>query len=293
MKLPAEQQAIRAKCFHSTGTFANFSKEDGEQSIPECFEKIVQQYPEQVAVKETNRTMTYAELDKAAKHLARAILARRSVGNEPVGIFLDFGAPVITAILGILKAGKIFVVIDPYFPEERIASLLDDSQASLVVGNAATLRVARSYLHKGVQLLNIDELDANSTNDEVHSKLSPDSLAYLVYTSGPTGRPKGIIQNHRNLLHTVLRNTDAVNFSPCDRLALLRSNSTSGAIADLFDGLLNGAAVYPYSILKDGFVRLSTWLIQEEITIFSSVSSTFRHFLSVLTDESFPRLRLI
>jgi non-ribosomal peptide synthetase component F len=291
--LPPEQEAIRARCFHPTGTFAEFTKADVEQSIPERFENIARQSPERVAVNESNRVVTYAELNKAANGLARAILARRSAGNEPVGIFLEFGAPLIIAILGILKAGKIFVIIDPSFPEERINYLLDDSQAILVVGNATTLRVARSYLHKGTQLLDPDELDATSTSDELHLKLSPDSLATLVYTSGSTGRPKGVMQNHRNLLHTVLRDTDAVNFSPYDRLALLRWNSTSGAIVDLFDGLLNGAAVYPYSILKDGFIRLSAWLIREEITIFNSVSSTFRHFLSVLAEERFPRLRLI
>src|SRR5262245_477661 len=193
----------------------------------------------------------------------------------------------------ILKAGKIFVIIDPSFPEERINYLLADSQANLVVGNTTTLRVARSYLHKGTDLLDQDELVATSTSDDLDFRVPPDSLATLVYTSGSTGRPKGVVQNHRNLLHTVLRDAEAVNFSPYDRLALLRWNSTSGAIVDLLDGLLNGAAVHPYSILKDGFVHLSSWLIHEEITIFNSVASTFRHFLSVIGGEFFPQMRFI
>src|SRR5262245_52167083 len=291
--LPPEQKAIRDKCFHPTGTFVEFTKEETEQSIPERFEKIVRQYPDRIAVTENNRLVSYAELNRAANQLARAILARRSVDNEPVGIFLEFGAPLIIAILGILKAGKIFVIIDPSFPEERINYLLADSQANLVVGNTTTLRVARSYLHKGTDLLDQDELVATSTSDDLDFRVPPDSLATLVYTSGSTGRPKGVVQNHRNLLHTVLRDAEAVNFSPYDRLALLRWNSTSGAIVDLLDGLLNGAAVYPYSILKDGFVHLSAWLIHEEITIFNSVASTFRHFLSVIGGEYFPQLRLI
>jgi non-ribosomal peptide synthetase component F len=101
------------------------------------------------------------------------------------------------------------------------------------------------------------------------------------------------MQTHRNMLHTTMRDTNTVHFSPCDRLSLLRSTSTSGGTVDLFDGLLNGAAVYPYRILKEGFVHLSTWLAQEEITVFNSVSSSFRQFLGVVSDESLPHLRLI
>jgi amino acid adenylation domain-containing protein len=291
--LPPEQQTIRDKCFHPSGTFVEFPIEDVEKSIPERFEKIVEQYPDRVAVKIGDRALTYVELNQAANRLARAILGRQGVGNEPVAIFLEHGAPVIIAILGILKAGKIFVVVEPSFPEERIKYLLEDSQARLLVGGTDGFVLTEGCLREGTHLINIDELESNFTSEDLKLRLSPDSLAALVYTSGSTGRPKGVMQNHRNILHTILRDTDAVHISPHDRLALLRCPSTSGAIADLFDGLLNGAAVYPYRIAKDGFVRLGAWLMQEEITIFNSVSSSFRHFVSALSGESFAHLRLI
>ncbi len=292
-ELPAEQRAIRAKCFHPSGTFVEFKKEEIEQSIPRRFEKMVQVYSERIAIKTQHDTLTYGELNSAADRLAGALLARRGFANEPVALFIADGSALIVGILGILKAGKIFVVIDPSFPEERINFLLEDSQARLLVTNGSSLQRVRSYVQDGVELVNLDELNADFRRDEIHLRLSSDSIATLVYTSGSTGRPKGVIQNHRNILHTILRDTQAVNISPHDRLALLRSTSTSGAVADLFDGLLNGAAVYPYNILKEGFVRLGAWLIQEEITIFNSVSSTFRHFLGMLAEEHFPQLRLI
>jgi acyl-coenzyme A synthetase/AMP-(fatty) acid ligase/acyl carrier protein len=266
--LPPEQQAIRDKCFHRSGTFVEFPKEDVEGSIPERFEKIVRRYPERLAVKMGDHVLTYGKLNQSANRLARAILARQGVGNEPVAIFVEDGVLVIIAILGILKAGKIFVVIDPSFPEERINYLLEDSQVRLLVAGTGSLLMAKAYLRERTQLINIDGIESSFTSEDLKLCLSPDSLAALVYTSGSTGRPKGVMQNHRNILHTILRDTDAVHISP-------------------------HAAVYPYCIAKDGFARLAHWLVEEQITIFNSVSSTYRHFVSVLSGECFSHLRLI
>jgi len=250
-------------------------------------------YPDRPAVHTGGCALTYDELNRTANRLARAIIDRQGKGNEPVAIFLKHGGPVIPTMLGVLKAGKIFVVIDPSFPEERIKYLLADSRARLLIAGNATLAFAKAHLQEETCLINIDELETGSGDEDLDLSLSPGNLAALIYTSGSTGQPKGVMQTHRNILHTILRDTLAAHFSPRDRLALLRSPSTSGSIADLFDGLLNGAAVYPYSLAKDGFVGLAAWLIHEEITVFDSVSSSFRHFVSALSSEIFPHLRLV
>ena len=118
-QLPPEQQAIRAKCFHPTGIFVEFKQEEIEQSIPERFEKIVRQYPKRIAVKTHHHNLTYDELNKAANRIARAILARAGEGQEPVALLFEHGASIVAAILGILKAGKIYVSLDPAFPQTR------------------------------------------------------------------------------------------------------------------------------------------------------------------------------
>src|SRR6266545_6124232 len=82
--LPAEQQAIWAKCFHPTGTFVEFAKEEVEQSIPDRFEKIVRMYPNHVAVKANGEEITYDALNRCANRLARAVIAQRGNGQEPV-----------------------------------------------------------------------------------------------------------------------------------------------------------------------------------------------------------------
>ena len=117
--IPEWQQAIRDKCYHPTGTFIPFANEDIEQSIPERFEQMVRTYPDRLAIKSNNHELTYDELNKAANRVANSILGRRGEGQEPIALLLDQGAPAITSILGVLKAGKIYVPLDPSFPRAR------------------------------------------------------------------------------------------------------------------------------------------------------------------------------
>jgi len=130
-QLPPEQKAIRAKCFHPTGTFVEFKREEIEQSIADRFEKIVQKYPADIAVKVKNQTLTYDELNKAANRMARAILAAGGQGNEPIALLIEQGASLIAAIIGILKAGKIYMPLDRYYPYARLTFMLEDSQPKL------------------------------------------------------------------------------------------------------------------------------------------------------------------
>src|SRR5215467_3931370 len=87
--LPPEQQAIRDKCVHPTGTFVEFKKEEIEQSIPDRFEKIVRLYPHRLAVKAGQRSLTYDQLNRAANRIAAAILAKRGDRNEPITMLFE------------------------------------------------------------------------------------------------------------------------------------------------------------------------------------------------------------
>src|SRR5229473_5595469 len=104
--LPPEQEAIRAKCFHATGTFVEFSKEEIEQSIPARFDKVVQTHPHRLAVKSKEHSLTYEALNRTANRIAHAILEKRGQGSDRVALMLERGIDVIAAILGVLKAGK-------------------------------------------------------------------------------------------------------------------------------------------------------------------------------------------
>jgi acyl carrier protein len=117
------QEARRAKCFHPSGTFVEFSKEEVEQSIPQRFQKIVGLYSSRVAVKMGDRSLTFEGLNQAANQIARGC------GSEPIALLFEHGLDAIAAILGVLKAGKFYVALAPSFPPDRKAYMLEDSGA--------------------------------------------------------------------------------------------------------------------------------------------------------------------
>jgi amino acid adenylation domain-containing protein len=289
--LSLEQQSIRNKCFHPEGEFILFKMEEVEQSISERFENTVRRYPNRAAVKTRNLELTYNELNEAANRVAWAILERQGEGNEPIALLLEQGATVIAAIIGLLKAGKIYVPLDPSYPLARLRIMLGDSQASAIVTNHRNMQVAQTLAQGPLQVINIEDIDSNFSAKNPSLCISHDAFAYIFYTSGSTGQPKGVVDTHRNVLHNIMRYTNSLHVCAVDRLTLLQSCSFSGSVSSLFSALLNGAAVFPFDIPKEGLAGLGTWLLQEEITIYHSVPSIFRHVPT--GSEQFPQLRLI
>ena len=287
--LPPEQQAIRAKCFHPTGTFVEFKKEEIEQSIPDCFEQMVRRYGERLAMKTKDHSVTYNELNKAANRVARAILDLRGEGPEPVAILLEHGAAMIVAILGVLKAGKFYVPLDSLYPPARITYLLNDSQAGLIVTDNNELSLGKEWVRDALDLVNIDELNAKLSDEDPGLSISPDTLSWIHYTSGSTGQPKGAVQNHRNVLHFIMNYTNGLHVCTDDRLT-----HVNRGVQDILGALLKGASVYPLDMRKEGLPRLAGWVIQEGITIYHSFPTLFRHFVHTLSgNEDFHKLRVI
>ena len=292
--LPQQQLDIRAKCFHPSGAFVEFKREEIEQSISDRFEQQVNKYPDRLAIKAGSCELTYDELNKTSNRVARAILSLRGTSDEPVPLLMENGPTLISAILGVLKAGKFYATLDPQYPRQRLSYMLEDSQAGFFITDTQNLPLASSWAQEGLQPLNVDELDTALSTDNVRLSISPDAYASIFYTSGSTGQPKGVLQNQRSMLHQISNHTNNRQICKYDRLTLLSSCSYSASIKDIFGALLNGAALLPFDLRTEGVSHLANWLAEEEITIYRSVPSVFRHFASVLTAEGkFPKLRLI
>jgi amino acid adenylation domain-containing protein len=284
----ARQRAIRARCVHPTGTFVPFPKEAIEQSIPERFEQQVRRNPDRIAVKSRSQHLTYEELNRAANRVAHAILEHRGEGQEPVPLLLHRETPFLVAILGVLKAGKIQVPLAPSLPRDRLAWILEDLPASLIVTNNENFALARELAGERCRVINVDALDSRLSTENPGLSISPDAYAQIFYTSGSTGRPKGVVQNHRNLLYQIMEMTNASHTCAEDRKASLASGQWT------YGALLTGAAVYPFDVKKEGVAAVADWILQEGITTIAVVASTFRGFVSTLTGkERFPSLRLL
>jgi acyl-CoA synthetase (AMP-forming)/AMP-acid ligase II len=190
LELPPEQEAIRARCVHPTGTFVEFEKEEVDQSIPQRFEKIVGAFPDRIAVKSLGQALTYDALNKAANRIAHAILAVRGDIREPIFLLLNKGPASLSAILGALKSNKVAVSAEPSLPTAKVNAMLQNSQAKFVVSDHENLDLAQDLTSAGISLMNIDDDVARATPDNVNVAIAADALAFIFYTSGSTGDPK-------------------------------------------------------------------------------------------------------
>ncbi len=287
-----QQEAVRAKCFHPTGKFFDFNEAAIEQSIPQRFESIASAYPNRVAVKSQQACLTYSELNRAANRLARAILATRDEKQEPVAICVKDGVRLVTAHLAILKAGKFSFALDPTAPLARTLHLLEDSRTTLVIGSEETDGFTRPWAKGQRRIVNLDNLEGGA-DENLGLKILPTAYSHIRYTSGSTGQAKGGLKTHRHTLHAVMNTTRAFHISPEDRSILLTPpDALLGKYA--LEAILNGAALYFHYVALEGFSGLAAWIAGEDMTMYFSFPTAFRHFVAACSPEiKFPKLRLI
>jgi len=293
-RLPYEQEAIRAKCFHPTGAFVEFKKEEIEQSIPRRFEQIVRFHPNRLAVKGSGEELTFGQLNDAANRIAHTILRERGEKSEPIALLCEQGVSAIVSILGLLKAGKFYVPLDPSLPITRMREILGDSGAALIITNSRNLPAAEKLSAHGYRLINIETVEPGGATGNPGLSITSESLAYIVYTSGSTGQPKGVAQSHRYVLYHVFEFGGAFHICPEDRISLIFPWSFSGGAHIIYSTLLHGAALFPFDIKAAGLGDLTQWLIEHEITIYHSTAAVLRQVLSFLSpDQRLPHLRLV
>jgi amino acid adenylation domain-containing protein len=274
----------------AAGPFEEFSTEELEQSIPERFEKQVARHAGGLAVKTAGWELTYRELDRFASRVARSILAKRGRRNEPVALLLEQDAPLLAAILGVLKSGNLYVPLDPGYPLPRLEEMLRHAGAETVIADDANLELA-TRLAAGVRSLLSMEAVAAAPAEDLRLQISPDAPAYIFYTSGSTGAPKGVVDCHRNVLHNIMRYTNGLRIGAADRLTLLQSPSFSGSVSSVFGALLNGAASFPLNPRRAGSAELAQWVRDNKLTMWHSVPSLFRQLC--LGGGQFPSIRVI
>lgn len=228
----------------SADTLVPFGREEIEQSIQSRFEQQVRLHADRLAVKTSSHTWTYDELNRAANRIADALLARDGNGRTPVVLLIEQSASVIAALLGILKAGKILVPLDPSHPVARLRQLTDEVQPTCIVTNEAHYETAARLVETAGSILSLDAHAPESSDANPEIPSAPDDFAMILFTSGSTGRPKGVIRDHRSWIHTVRNYTNTLHIGPEDRLTLL-ALATAQAVRNLTVAILNGASVFP------------------------------------------------
>jgi amino acid adenylation domain-containing protein len=279
---------------HPENKFVRFEREEIAQPIPSRFEALVNKYPTRSAVKTAQYEWTYDVLNKVANRVARRLLTILGSQQKNIAILLDHDAPMIGAIIGSLKAGKTYVPLDPLYPFERISYMLRDSQTTALLTNNKKMDLAKKLAGDALPVINVDEITPTISADNICLPISPSTLAYILYTSGSTGQPKGVMQTHRNVLHFISNYTNDLRISADDRVTLIPSLSFDAAVMDIFGALLNGACLYPISLKEEVTTRLADWLARHQLTIYHSTPTVFRHLVSELPGkQDLTKIRLI
>lgn len=225
------------------------------------FMAVARAEPGRLAVAGRGGRLSYRELADRVARLAGRIHARSGPGDEPVAVLAPLGVEAVAAALGILAAGKVYLPLDPHAPPDLLARQLEDSGATLVLADP------RSGLPPG--LLRLDPSDPGPEPPAPFPPPvpRPDRGACLLYTSGTTGAPKGVLHGHANLLFEVGRVVRAFPVGPADRLALLHPLASAASLRRLFPALLTGASLHLYDLKAEGLAGLPAWFADEGITI--------------------------
>jgi amino acid adenylation domain-containing protein len=279
--LPTEQQAIRDKCFHPSGTFVEFPIEDIETSIPGRFEKIVRMYPNRLAVKAGDQALTYAELNQQANRVAHAILEQFGDKISPIIVLTDHRPKAIILCLAVLKTGKIMVPADPLFPLDRLTFMADDSKAEAILTYGNNFKVGKQLASQDRKVINASTIRSDISTDNIGLRHPPQGPSDIRYTSGSTGRPKGVVNSHRKRMFECMVYINTGHICPEDRLLVLRRLSFSPT--DTLSGLLAGAALFPLDIKEHTLRSVGSLLQNEEITYVVSTPSVFRCIAQELT----------
>ncbi|NEQ43675.1 MAG: amino acid adenylation domain-containing protein [Leptolyngbya sp. SIOISBB] len=237
-------------------------------SIHEQFQLQVKQHPEKIAVslptlpRQKTNTLTYQELDRRSSYLACDLREHGLKPGDFVAICLNRSLEMVVAILGILKAGGAYVPLDPAYPEDRLAFMLADAAAPLIL----TQESLRSKLPTtNATILHLEPGWGADAPQDISTPIiptSPNALAYVNYTSGSTGQPKGVAIPHQGVLRLVL----GADYTPLDGdrvLLQLAPISFDAATLELWGALLNGGhcVLFPGSGLPDP--RDLEWVLRE------------------------------
>ena len=261
-----------------------------ESCIHELFEAQVERTPEATAVVFGQQRLTYRELNQRANRLAHHLCAL-GVGPEVlVGICADRSTDMIIGLLGILKAGGAYVPLDPAYPKERLAFMLTDTRAPVLVTQQRLL--GNLPHHEGHTVC----LDQDWSVIEQESAKNPrtgvkaDNLAYVIYTSGSTGQPKGVLLEHRGLCNTATALMRAFDVGPDSRVLQFASLSFDSSVAEIFTTLLAGATLClakPEELLGES--ALINLLREQAISVVTLPPS----LLALLPTSDLPALRTL
>ena len=209
---------------------------DATSTVHQLFSVKAAERPDAVALEAGSTKLTYRELDERSDRLASTLQSRGAAPGKFVGVCLERTTDLIVSLIAVLKTGAAYLPLDPQYPQDRIAFMIEDSEADLILASDAT---AATFDLDPIRTVRPNDL----TTGDFTSTGSPDDLAYLIYTSGSTGKPKGVMVTHSNVSNFLSGMDRVVPLDDQSRLLAVTSVSFDISVLEVFWTLTRGATV--------------------------------------------------
>ncbi len=215
-----------------------------QQTFQQLFEAQVAKTPDAIALIGDDQALSYHELNQRANQLAYRLQAQAVGPEHLVGICCDRSLAMVVAVLATLKAGAAYLPLDPAYPSERLAWMLNDSNVGIVLTQSHLLEKVQSLKPGGLTILDLATIcDGSEPSDNCTSTVQFANLAYLIYTSGSTGQPKAVMVNHHGLTNLVTAQIAGFGVTAQSRVLQFASLSFDAAISEIGMALLAGASL--------------------------------------------------
>lgn len=266
------------------------------ENLIHWFDAICAQYPEKIAVKDKEKTLTYRELQKVSLCISEKLTENISGSNlkKPVGLCMNRSVNLIAGIIGIMRSGLPYVPLDPSNANSRLEFISNDSDLSCLMTdrpNSGKIN-CREILIDDDFLNSLDEARRATT-----SKLRADDIAYIIYTSGSTGKPKGALVSHYNIMRLFTSTEPWFSFDHNDRWMMFHSYAFDFSVWEIWGALLYGGELY---VADADQVRLpeqiSELIHQNKITVLNQTPSSFNHLSGEILKkpkENFSHLKWV
>jgi amino acid adenylation domain-containing protein len=266
---------------------------DFDESLVAAFERAAVTFSSRIALGSDVWEPTFRGLNETANRLAHRLIAFGGALGDRAAILMSHDAPMVSAVLGVLKAGQIVVALNPDDPVSRLKMIVEDAEPSVIVVDAQHCKLANELASPDCRIITFEPKTMTGPAENPSLKILPEQTAFLTYTSGTTGRPKGVMKTHRQLRRGAAVHSEAMRYTENDRIPLFAMVSTGqGATALWF--LLNGATLFPFSLKTRGVTGLSDWIIHRGLTVYVSSASIFRTLLETNDDRpAFANVRAV
>ena len=267
---------------------------DSGSSIQELIERQAQRASQKVAVVSGEHEISYDQLNRQANQLAHYLRRRGVAAEVPVGICVERSVEMVVGMLGILKAGAAYVPLDPDYPRERLATMLHDIKAPVIVTQQ---HLVRFLPDTGAEIICLDS-DWNTLSQESDAnpeiETLPANLAYILFTSGSTGRPKGVAVEHKQLLNYVQSVSKRLDFCPDASFTTFSTFAADLGYTVFYPSLCLGGILHilPQELLFDP-EALADYFSANDIDCLKTVPSHLKALQTINPARIMPRLRLV